>query len=244
MDCSAIHCEMKARDASNAPRTAAGKSFGTPNFSPLQLLQKAYYEAIRDDFSPGRLADDDDDRTVHAVSESANSSIGSSTDVSDDNLSLSLSEAAEENLAESSLARGSVALCSDHLACPPVAVAQSHETWDVDETVGILKSCSHSAANKDKGTLVLLTLTSHPFRLIHITDVYLKKKFLGRPLSSCFSPTPSRTPFALSPHGALGGSVRWFNQDLGNPSIAHVVRSKKDGTASLAYYAIVLSPLL
>jgi hypothetical protein len=242
MDCSAIHCEMKARDASNAPRTASGKSFGTPNFSPLQLLQKAYYEAIRDDFSPGRLADDDD-RTVHAVSETANSSIGSSTDVSDD-LSLSRSEAAEEDLAGISLVTDSVALCSDHLACPPVAVAQSHETWDVDETVGILKSCSHSAANKDKGALVLLTLTSHPFRLIHVTDVYLKKKFLGRPLSSCFSPTPSRTPFALSPHGAVGGSVRWFNQNLGNPSVAHVVRSSKDGTASLAYYVIVLSPLL
>lgn len=116
-----------------------------------------------------------------------------------------------------------------------------HEVWDVKDTVARLRASCY----RNNG-VILLTLTSFPFRIIHITDVKLRSQCVGQPLSSCFASSTANTGrslFCLTPDLVIQGCHQGFDkmsQDC--PKVAEVLRPNKDGTLRLAYYAVVLTP--
>ncbi|KAG7350000.1 DUF616 domain containing protein [Nitzschia inconspicua] len=235
--------------------------------SPLELLRKAYLQAINDEpCSPIECISSyqkGDDSTLHHVSNTSSCSGSCSSFQSSEVDDLSLSEASEGD--DGTVKRSNTSKPSiNQIVRVSTAVSRSNQivevstaaslphcdlscndmgTWGVEETVQRLQ-----CPVEKRGEIVLLTLTSHPFRIIHVsTCKNLQKDLIGRPLFTCLKSSKTKSNgFSLTPVLVTQGRIlcRFLGRsDYNNARVIRVVRRTNQGTMGLAYYAVVVSCL-
>ncbi|KAG7373742.1 hypothetical protein IV203_012837 [Nitzschia inconspicua] len=234
--------------------------------SPLEMLRKAYLQAINDEpCSPIECISSYqkvDDSTLHHVSNTSSCSGSCSSFQSLEVDDLSLSEASEgddgtvkrSNKSKPSINQivgvSTAVSHSNQIVEVSTAAALPHcdlsckdmGTWGVEETVQRLQS-----PVEERGEIVLLTLTSHPFRIIHVSACNLQKDLIGIPLFTCLKSSETKSNlFSLTPVLVTQGRIfcRFLGRsDYNKARVIRVVRRTKQGTMGLVYYAVVVSCL-
>jgi hypothetical protein len=204
------------REQPNVEVAACSNRETQPLFSPLDLLTRAYHQALAVEMLPSMSLPQcsiPNQVEEHTVSEDSQTFVPSIA--SDDTVSLSdlddlyFLDAIEDDHNNHTQRTPSTSSKSNHppdmkshmnkrdvfvdsllhvhglQSSFPHLISEDNGSWSIPDLLHMLRGFGKPVHTHSSDSTILLTLTSHPFRVIYASDVMLRKCYTGAPLYEC-----------------------------------------------------------
>jgi hypothetical protein len=236
--------------------------------SPLELLTRAYHQATTEEIplslptSHSSILKQVEDHVVSEASQSLVASVDSDDSVSLSDLSdCYLLDAVEDNVSvlrvtwmlpepyrrpnnKSRINESDVFIDSLHQVHGQrrsvTRPTTDDESWTVADLLYILRVFVQPHDHPLESMILVLTLTSHPFRIIYTSDVILRRSCVGAPLFECICPSQEGSHSGWSFIVTEQRSTLMNGGENDNVKTIPVVQHQGNGEAELLYYVIFL----
>jgi hypothetical protein len=126
--------------------------------------------------------------------------------------------------------------CQHHSIVLPTT---DDESWTIPDLLHMICVLGQPQAYSSNW-MMLLTLTSHPFRVVYASDVMFRKRFVGTPLYECVSEERGERNISCTSNVMEQPSSLLDGREYEQLKIIPVLQHKRDHQANVLYYVIFL----